>query len=70
MKLTDEQKDLVRLILRSKDDGEGWRRVSKMLWPHVKGKLPADLVEEREAEIGAFTGVRLTARGQAVADYL
>lgn len=69
MSLTPQQRDLLSLIKRSKPDNEGWYRVSKMLWPLIDGKMPADLVETiPTADIGGR--LRLTDRGQAVADYL
>ena len=42
-KLTDTQRDLLRLVARSNDVGEGWRRCSpliyKALMPHAEEKL-------------------------------
>ena len=69
MKLTDQQRDLLRLIQRSPDRGQGWRTVSKVLWPIVKGGLPDDLAETIETDDGKGS-IRLTPRGQAVLDYL
>jgi len=66
-KLDDKQTNILRLIMRSKVGEDGWYRVSKPVWPLVNGVLPADLAETRAAEEGGY--IRLTARGQAVADY-
>ena len=67
-KLSDEQRDLLKLILRSKPRDDGWYSVSKVLWPMVSSGLPDDLAEMKSFEDSGF--VRLTERGQAVADYL
>lgn len=60
---------MLKLILRSVDIGEGWRRVSPYLAPLVTGaaqKWP-DLIEMQERDGGIV--VRLTAAGIAVATY-
>jgi hypothetical protein len=67
-KLSDQQRSTIKLILRSPDRGEGWRSVSSVLWPMIREGLPADLAELRPEGDAGF--IRLTARGQAVADYL
>ncbi len=69
MSLTPKQRDLLNLIKRSKPNEEGWYRVSKLVWPLVDGKMPADLVETSPTT-GDGGYLRLTDRGQAVADYL
>ena len=68
MSLTPRQRDLLNLIKRSAPNTEGWYRVSKMVWPLVDGTMPHDLVDLKPTEDGGF--IRLTDRGQAVADYL
>ena len=66
-KLSDEQRDLLKLILRSEPRDDGWYPVGSQLWPAVEGKLPNDLVETEPFEDGGL--IRFTERGQAVADY-
>jgi hypothetical protein len=67
-RLTQAQADLIRLIDRSDSDADGWRKVSAVLWPHVKAHAVADLVELDETETGGR--IRFTERGAAVRDYL
>ena len=67
-KLSNEQRDLLKLILRSKPQDDGWYSVSSQVWPVVSGGLPDDLAETKPFEDGGL--LRLTERGQAVADYL
>jgi acetamidase/formamidase len=66
-KLTPQQKSFVALIVRSEDKGDGWRQVSKAVWPLVaKAALPTDLLE-----VDADTlRVRFTDAGNAVAAYV
>ena len=57
--------DLLRLIYRSADVGEGWRQVSQTLWPTIQrecSKVPT-LVEIEDGNPGR---VRLTEEAQAV----
>lgn len=72
MKLTEKQRDILRLIQRSKPEEDGWYHVSKIIWPLVNGVLPGDLLETKAAdetsEVGGF--IRFTDRGHAVSDYL
>lgn len=67
-KLTDKQRDILQLVLRSKVGEDGWYAVSKAIWPLVDAALPDDLAETRPTENGGY--IRLTERGRAVADYL
>lgn len=67
MAFTEKQTNILRLIQRSKPEDDGWYRVSKVVWPLVKGTLPDDLVELKPTDDGGF--LRFTERGQAVADY-
>lgn len=72
-KLSDKQRDILRLIMRSDADHERWYHVSNVCWPLVDESLPPDLVELRPHENGGSVSgghLRLTERGQAVADYL
>ena len=59
-------KGMLALIQRSPDRGDGWRSVSKPLWPLVQG-VPGELVERREDESGRW--VRMTYAGLAVLKY-
>lgn len=52
MSLTSNQRDILRLIQRSKPDADGWYRVSKVVWPIVNGVLPDDLVETKASALG------------------
>lgn len=67
-KLNEKQRNLLNLIKRSKPEADGWYRASKMVWPLIADAFPADLAETREADEGGY--IKLTDRGQAVADYL
>jgi hypothetical protein len=44
-KPTPRDVELLRLILRSPDVGDGWRNVSGVLWEHVVKNAVIDLVE-------------------------
>lgn len=65
-KITQSQRDLLNLINRSHDIGDGWRQSSDILWPHIKSVLPNELVEIREDE----KQLRLTPEGLTVYKYL
>jgi hypothetical protein len=43
--LTPEARELLRLIKRSEDTGEGWRQVNAQLWPHVLAWANTELTE-------------------------
>lgn len=64
-KMTQEQKALLRLILRSPDNGDGWRKVSAMLWPHVVEYRHPVLTEIDEEN----RFIRLTPEGETVLRY-
>lgn len=64
--LADKHKNILRLIRRSTPI-DGWYKVSGVVWP-LLADTPSDLVEKRPSEDGGM--VRLTPRGEAVADYL
>lgn len=63
--LVDRDKSLLKLIGRSKDVGDGWRKVSVTLWPMVSMANP-DLVELDDEN----HRVRLTDTGTIVLTYL
>lgn len=68
--ITEHDRDMIALLRRSKPREDGWYVVSDMVWPLIL-KTNRDLFwlwgngTQHEAKL-----VRLTARGQAVADYL
>lgn len=67
-KISDRTRDLLQLVERSKDVGQGWRHVSDVLWPHVQnwaGEAP-ELFELRLDE----QFIRLSPEGTTVLRYL
>lgn len=62
--LSARDKGFLHLILRSPDLGDGWRRVSDMVWPLVEKFPHQELIETRQSE------VRLSEKGVTVAGYL
>jgi hypothetical protein len=63
--MTNERiRDVLELIQRSPDRGNGWRSVSKTCWPLVED-MPSELVELDSAE----HRIRMTERGQAVLQF-
>lgn len=64
-KMTQIQRDLLRLIQRSPDIGEGWRQVSQLLWPTVSGNCHPHLTE-LDAE---NRRIRITAEGETIVRY-
>ena len=63
--MTQPQKSILRLILRSDDMGDGWRQVSNMLWPGIIKLRHPDLTEIDEEN----RRIRLTPDGAAVVKY-
>ncbi len=63
------EKDLLLLIRRSPDIGEGWCRVAPVLWKHVMTHSRPELVE-REQDPAGGGRVRLTERAAIVLEYL
>lgn len=66
--MDERAKQILQLIRRSPDRGDGWRSVSSALWPLVTN-APSDLVELRPSE-GGGGSVRLTSDGEAVVRHL
>lgn len=68
-KLPQQQKDFLRLVLRSPDVGDGWRSVSPILVPVTKKQVASnpELFETRDED--GFL-IRLTERARIVTDYL
>lgn len=67
--MSDRAKQFLRLLLRSPDRGDGWRLVSKMVWPLVQDFEHPELIEFIQDPDGT-NRVRLTERGKIVADYV
>jgi hypothetical protein len=44
-KITDQQKSLLHLIVRTRDIGDGWRQVSDTLWGVVSANAVPELME-------------------------
>jgi hypothetical protein len=67
-KLSNESKNLIRLILRSNDIGDGWRALSIPLNQFFRPLIEAnpDLFQYDEV----IPAVRLTERGGVIAEYL
>ncbi len=61
-KLTDRQRDMLRLVQRSPDIGDGWRQVSEMLWPLVTSSGHTELLEKDAENLR----VRFTQEGKTV----
>lgn len=66
-KLNDNECNFVRLLLRSPDMGDGWRKVSETVRPLAVAATPTELFEMKEDD---GLKIRLTPVGQNVADYL
>jgi hypothetical protein len=64
--LSQKDKGLIQLIIRSPDSGDGWRNVSKTLWPLVNGFSASELIEK---DMDGHR-VRLSELGYKVAEYL
>lgn len=68
-KLTQLQIDALKLVKRSPDHYDGWRKCSPGLWKQVVSKLPSDLIESVPTKDG-FHMVRLTTAGEVVVQWL
>jgi hypothetical protein len=66
--MSPKNEQMLALIMRSPDRGEGWRTVSAAVWPLVQD-FPADLVELEPNENGGGR-IRLNSDGHAVARHL
>jgi hypothetical protein len=67
-KLNERDVGFLKLVVRSPSDADGWRSVSKMVWPLVVEFPHSDLIEVDATE-GALR-VRLTDEGKTVTEYL
>lgn len=63
--LSDFDKDVLKLIQRSPDRGDGWRSVSTTCWPLIEGFRTPELIEVD----GDSKRVRLTEDGVAVVTF-
>lgn len=66
--LTDRETGFLRLLLRSPDQGEGWRKVSPVVWPLVEQFTRQEVIETEAAPDGGR--VRLSERGRVLVDYI
>lgn len=66
--LTPNETSFLRLLLRSPDQGEGWRRVSAVVWPMVERFTRPEIIEAEAAADGGR--VRLSERGRVLVDYI
>lgn len=67
--MNQDVKDIIKLLLRSKDIGEGWRKVAAGgMWDLVKTRsaLAPELFELNESDLK----VRLSEKGLIVKDYI
>lgn len=69
MKLSDQDINFIKLILRSPDAGDGWRRVSAQLWVLCERFGRQELVEYATAPEGGGK-IRLSDRGIVLTDYI
>lgn len=67
-KLTDEQKNVINLMLRSKHDSEGWYKVSDVVWSVISRSIPEDLIEVKNENHAKF--IRFTEKGKIVVEYM
>lgn len=65
-KITEKQAQLMKLIARSADIGEGWRQVPDPIWNAVKHFARSDLMEIDEPS----KRIRLTDDGRVVLKYI
>jgi len=64
-KLSPKDITFLKLLLRSPDVGEGWRNVSKTVWPLISQFPHRELIRVRNGN-----QVRLSGRGKIVVDYI
>ena len=64
--ITEYQKNMLRLIERSADTGDGWRPISNALWNLVLDQAHPDLTELDHENMR----VRFTPKGITVMEYL
>lgn len=65
VKFTDKDRSFLKLLLRSPDIGDGWRKVSSVVWPLVLEFPHPELIRLRNG-----CEVRLSKSGLVLVDYL
>ena len=63
--LSQQEKELIRVIVRSPDRGEGWRQCSPTPWKWIRAVEAPELLEFDDENLR----VRLTAAGEAFVKY-
>jgi hypothetical protein len=67
-KLTPATQGFLKVLLRSKNIGDGWRQVSEIVWPlAIKAAEESSAIFELDPE---NFRIRLSAEGDIVAKYL
>ncbi len=66
MKLSQQHKDTINLILRSRDIGDGWRICDSKVYEILIEPMPDELVEKDKTTLR----VRLTPAGRIIADWV
>lgn len=70
MKSTNTNVAIIKLIIRSKDVGDGWRNVSPILVSLITDFDDQTLLETKSDADGKNFMVRLSEKGKIVAPYL
>lgn len=66
MKLTKQQKDVIALLDRSGDCGDGWRKCAPKIYENLVSMMPDELVEKDPCSLRA----RLTLSGRVIAEWV
>lgn len=69
LKLPERDLNVLRLILRSPDRGDGWRSVSAVCWPFIRDFEHGELIEGVQNDDGSGV-VRLSERGAILGAYI
>jgi hypothetical protein len=64
--ISDQERSFLKLLMRSKDVGEGWRNVASQLVPLVTAFGKPKLLETRSAIDGSDFQVRLSEEGRII----
>jgi hypothetical protein len=65
--ITARDRNILQLLLRSPDVGEGWRNVSEVVWPFIENFNEKSLIETEKHDKGGR--VRLTHDGRVVCKF-